>query len=117
MNALPIRIAVLSLLFLASACVVTSSEKTKIEGTKVSENTLAQIEPGSTEEFTIALLGEPTSRVEMSDGTHLLKWTYKKTTTKGGTIIILFAGKKTTEETGTIFVTIKNQRVLKVWRD
>jgi len=103
--------------FCLTGCLVMSSEKTEVEGTPVSEETFAQIEPGSSEDLVIALLGEPTTRDDLSDGTNLLKWTYRKTTKKGSAVLVIFAGSKKTEEAGTIYVILEDGRVKKVWRD
>jgi len=112
------RTAVAALLALvAPACLVMSSEKTEVEGTRVSEETLAQIGPGASEDLVTALLGEPTTREDLSDGTSLLKWHYKKTTRKGGAVLILFASSKKTEESGTIYVILEDGKVKRVWRD
>jgi len=100
-----------------SGCLVMSSEKTEVEGTPVSEETFAQIEPGSPEDLVMSLLGEPTSREDLSDGTTLVKWSFRKTTKKGKAILIIFAGSTKKEEAGTIYVILRDGKVEKVWRD
>ena len=100
-----------------SGCLVMSSEKTEVEGTPVSEETLAQIEPGSPEDLAMSLLGKPTSREDLSDGTTLVKWSFRKTTKKGKAVLIIFAGSTKKEEAGTIYVILRDGKVEKVWRD
>jgi len=117
------RLSAVWVLVLASCvattgCLITSNERTDIQGTRVSQETLDQIEPGATEEFVTALLGPPTSRKGMSDGTTLLRWTYKKTTRKDGAVLVLFSGSKETTESGSIFAVLNDEGVVeRVWRD
>ena len=103
---------------LSTGCLITSNERTDIQGTRVSKETLDQIEPGATEEFVLALLGEPTSRKSMNDGTTLLRWTYSKTTRKDGAVLVLFSGSKETTESGAIYAVLDADKVVqRVWRD
>ena len=102
-------------------CLIMSSDKTQTEGTQVSEETLAQIAPGTSEELVLALLGPPTSRKEMSDGTELLRWRFQRTQKRGTAVLVIFAGSTETKETGTIFVILEQgderRIVQRVWRD
>ncbi len=100
-----------------TGCLVMSSEKTEVEGTPVSEETFAQIQKGSPEDLALSLLGEPTSREDLSDGTTLVKWSFRRTTKKGKAILVIFAGSTKTEETGTIYVILRDGKVDRVWRD
>jgi outer membrane protein assembly factor BamE (lipoprotein component of BamABCDE complex) len=100
-----------------TGCLIMSNEKTEVEGTEVSEETLSQIEPGSPEDLVLALLGEPTTRQDLSDGTTLLRWQYRKTTKKGSAVLVIFAGSTKREESGRIYVLLRDAKVEKVWRD
>ena len=111
---------VLALALLALAlpgCLVMSSEKTEVEGTPVSEETFSQIQPGSPEDLAMSLLGEPTSREDLSDGSTLVKWSFRRTTKRGKAILVIFAGSTKKEETGTIYVILRDGKVERIWRD
>ena len=107
----------LTLALSLGGCLIMSSDNTEIEGTQVSEETLAQIEPGTAEDLVLALLGQPTSRQKMVDSTELLRWTFRRTQKKGTAVLIIFAGSTKKEESGTIFVILNEGAVQRVWRD
>ena len=100
-----------------TGCLVFSSDKTEVEGTKVGVETLKQISAGTSEDMVLELLGPPTTRKPVSDGTELLRWNYKRTRDRGTVIFLLFAGTRTMSESGTIYVTMKDKKVERIWRD
>ena len=77
---------------LAGCVIVNADSHTKYEGRYVGDETLAQIRPGSTQEFVSALIGEPTSRTDLSDGTAIWKWSYSKRVTSKNYVLLLFSG-------------------------
>ena len=98
-------------------CLVFSQDKTTTEGTEVTVESLKQILPGAPEDFVLSVLGPPTRRKSISDGTELLTWRYERTREQGTVIFLLFAGIKKSQESGRIFVSLEKQKVVRVWRE
>jgi len=100
-----------------TGCLVLSSDKTELEGTEVGVETLRQIEPGESEAMVLELLGPPSSRKPVADGSEVLRWNYRRTRSQGTVVFLLFAGTRQTNESGTIYVTLKDGKVERVWRE
>ena len=114
---LALPLVALLLLALVGCRLIRSSSHTRYEGTRVSQQTLEQIEPGDSQALVLALLGEPGSRTELADDRELWKWSYRQTRTNEGGVLLLLASRTTTEEGGTVFVVFEDDRVQRVWRD
>ena len=102
---------------LAGCVVIDTNSHTERSGTEISPTTLAQIEPGKPTEFVIALVGEPSSRTSLSDGTEIWKWTYREKRTSGGHILFVVDSDSTSEKTRTTYVEICAGQVVKAWQD
>jgi outer membrane protein assembly factor BamE (lipoprotein component of BamABCDE complex) len=109
---------VLSTLLLAPACVVISTDgHEEISGQYVSAETLAQIQTGSTQEYVISLLDEPTSKTALSDGTEIWKWTYSSSSSSSSHLLFLINAEKNTKNHHSSYVQFENGVVTKSWRD
>lgn len=113
------RTAALALLAapLAGGCVINASSNSEVSGRYVSEATIQRIQPGKDAEYVLALLGEPSSRTQVSDGTEIWKWGYRKEKRSGSGIAFVFSGKSTTTTEHTTYVELKDGVVVKSWRD
>lgn len=87
------------------------------EGSYISDELFERIEPGkTTEDWVIALLGEPTSRFTLDDGSEVWKWVYRE---QGyNTSILKLTGD---EESPTLpqvltFVRMDGNTVIEKWR-
>jgi len=111
----------LSLTFAALAtlggCVIGSNTKTTIEGTYGGEETSRQIEPGSSKAYVLALLGEPTSTVDLGEGHMIWKWRYVERKRSSGSLLVLFSSESDYESASNAFVEFQGDEVLKAWRD
>jgi outer membrane protein assembly factor BamE (lipoprotein component of BamABCDE complex) len=103
----------------ASSCVVVHSDShTQYSGRHVSDATLEQIKPESSQEYVLTLIGEPTSKSDLTDGSSIWKWSYTKKQTSSGHLILLFSGGSTTETNGAAYVEFTPEgRVRHAWRD
>lgn len=98
-------------------CLVGQSKKTEFSGNYVSPTTLESIKPGMPLTDAIALMGEPTSRGPMSDGSEVCRWQYKRTDKGAGYFFLVFGGSDSTERSLTTLVQARNGIIERVWQD
>ncbi len=98
-------------------CIIGSSSKTETEGVYVGPETVAQITPGSTQGYVLALLGEPTSKVEIGDGRSLWKWRYVERKKSSGSLLLVFSADSEHKSASTAYVEFADGKVVKSWRD
>ncbi len=100
-----------------SGCLISSHSAESFTGTKVSDATFNQIEPGvTTEKWIRGTLGEPTLKTKLEDGSDLWKWQYSKVKSSGGAILFVFGGSSTSTTAGAAYVQMKDGIVTKRWR-
>ena len=102
---------------LLASCLISSDSATSVSGRYVSEQTLATIEPGKSSDYVASVLGEPTQKNTLPDGTEIWKWCYSKTTSSKTAVIFLIGSKADVTSEHTTFVEIKDGVVVKAWRD
>jgi len=103
---------------LASGCLVMKGQETSESGVKVTQSTLTQIKPSeTTEAWLVAALGEPTSKRDVDEQTHILRYDHIVTTEKGGTVFLLFAGGESRQEKSTTYFEVKNSVVTRYWTE
>jgi outer membrane protein assembly factor BamE (lipoprotein component of BamABCDE complex) len=102
---------------LLSGCIIHADSHTERTGRFVSSETLRQIEPGRSQEYVLALLGEPTTRQRVDGTTEIWKWEYSETRRSEGTLIFVFSGNDSSRVQGATFVEFENGIVRKSWRD
>ena len=102
-----------------AACVVVQSDsRTHYSGRHVSEATLAQVQPGATQEYVLALLGEPSVRTSLGDGSAIWKWMHTRKETAPGSFILLFSGGRSVEIEGATYVEFTSEGLVRhTWRD
>lgn len=107
-----------SSLFLMTGCLVRSSSRTEYSGRFIGRETAKQIEPGkSKQDFVLAVLGEPTSKTPVSDGSEVWKWEYRKKEHSRGKVFLLVNADDHSETQGATYVVMRDCTVEKVWQD
>ena len=107
-----------ALTWFGAGCLVSGSSHQTRSGTYVSETTFNQIKPGkTTEDWVRATLGPPSSDTPLSDGGHLLKWTYSERHENSGAVFLLFGGHSENETTHTAYVELHHGVVTNAWRE
>ena len=118
-----IALCCLCLLALASfvgGCLVCGNSTVSYseKGAMVSQKTLDQIEPGKTSKVKLlALLGEPTRKKELSDGSELYTYSYVKKTTNNVAVFLVLAMHEDDEKHDSLYFEIEDDVVRKFWRD
>ncbi len=114
---LPSTLAALAAACLFPACIINVDSHSERSGRYVSASTLQQIEPGRTQAYVLALLGEPTSRTKLEGGTEIWKWAYTETKRSEGSLIFVFSGDDTERIEGAAYVEFQDGVVRKTWQD
>jgi outer membrane protein assembly factor BamE (lipoprotein component of BamABCDE complex) len=114
-----LALAALALPTTLGGCVIVNADShTSHEGRYVGDETLAQIRPGATQEYVLALVGEPSSRNELSDGSAVWKWTYSQRVTSKNHVLLLFSGDSSRVTQGAVYVEFgPDKLVRRTWRD
>lgn len=114
----PSALALLAVLPL-SACVVVSADSHKsFSGRFVGTETLKRIEPGATKEYVTALIGEPTTRTNLSDGGAVWKWEYSEKVTRKGHVLFVVSDGSTKESRGATYVQFGEDGLVEAsWQD
>lgn len=103
---------------LAGCVVIRSDSHTKYRGRHVSDTTLHQIQPGTTQEYVLALLDEPATKTDLSDGASIWKWSYTKETSSANSLIFVFRGRSSHETQRAVYVEFdEHGHVRRTWRD
>jgi outer membrane protein assembly factor BamE (lipoprotein component of BamABCDE complex) len=114
---LPVFIAALAVAALAPSCLIGSSSHTKVSGRDFGPDTLNQVQPGKSKSYVIALLGDPTDKIQVDGGTDIWKWRYTEHRDSSGSVIFLVSSDSETETRHTTYVEFNNGAVVKAWRD
>jgi len=109
--------AALALCAITPSCLIGSSSHTKVTGRDFGPDTLAQVQPGRTKSYVLAILGDPTDKIAVEDGTDIWKWRFTESRDSSGSVIFLVASDSQTETRHTTYVEFKDGVVLKAWRD
>ncbi len=120
MHARPVLIAaaLASSLCILPGCLIAGSSDTKMSGAYIGPSTFGEIEPGVTKvDWIRAVMGEPTSKATLDDGSEIWKWAYTRKHRSSGGVFLLVGGSNRTEEQGATFVQIRNGVVERAWRD
>jgi hypothetical protein len=97
----------------------------KYEGTYISDALLEIVEPGrTTNDWVLAVLGEPNARAELKDGSEIWRWTYKPVEQQVSVIEVfsLFGGGDDKEKkepqlaTRTVFLQFLDGVVTRKWK-
>ncbi len=102
---------------LCPSCLINTSSHSDVSGKYVSPDTVAQIQPGKSEAYVLALIGEPSSRIMLDDGTQIWKWQYTETRNSQGHVIFLLNSDTSTATEKTTYVEFQDGAVVRAWRD
>jgi len=95
-------------------CVIMHTTSTAISGKNISSNVFAQIVPGKSKAFAVAMLGEPTERIKEDADSDLWKWHYsERHETTNAFIFFPLHQNNSVEQTH--FVEFKDGVVVKAW--
>jgi hypothetical protein len=110
--------AAVSSMLVLPGCLISGSSDTKMSGAYVGPSTFGEIEPGvTTVDWVCAVMGEPTSKATLDDGSQIWKWAYTRKHSSAGGVFLLVGGSSKSEEQGATFVQMKDGVVVKAWRD
>jgi len=108
------------LLFSLTGCLIHSSSSVDESGKLVGDNTLQQIEPGTTtQEWLLATLGEPTSRspVRGPGNIEILGYCHERIKKSSGSVFLLFGGSSKNIDRRTTFFEITDGVVSRYWTE
>ena len=100
-----------------SSCLIGGHSKPQVTGTKVGAETIAQVQPGKSKTYVLALLGEPTVRLDVGNGSELWKWSYSEHRTSSGSVLFVIGSTSEKETTSTCYVEFAHEIVTRAWRD
>lgn len=89
------------------------------EGVHISDALLERVETGeTTEDWVLAVLGEPTSKATLKDGSEIWKWSYKPTAQQAS-LLSLWGGteKEPRLQPSTAYLQLRDGVVVEKWRD
>lgn len=104
-------------LSLAPACIIHADSHTTRSGKYISTETVQRIEPGKPAEYVVAVLGEPSSRQSLADGTEIWKWTYRERKQSSGAVFLVVDSDSTTETERATYVELQHGVVIRAWQD
>jgi outer membrane protein assembly factor BamE (lipoprotein component of BamABCDE complex) len=113
-----ISAAAVAAIVTAGGCLVVSESSSYERGVKVSQATLAQVEPGiTTEAWVLATLGEPTARTEVEgrENVSILVYRHQRHQSSGGAVFLLFAGEQEHTTKSTAYFEITDGIVTRHW--
>lgn len=100
-----------------SACVIDTSSRSEHTGREIGPETLEQLQPGRTQEFVLALLGDPTTRSSAGDKTEVWKWEYTRREHRSGSLIFVIDSDNTSEIRRTTYALFEDGKLVKSWQD
>jgi len=117
MNRTILTLGLSALAFTSAGCLIVSNKEVSKSGVEVSENTLAQIEPGKTTgDWLQTTLGPPTVQSKLSNGNEIWRYTYTETKSSGGAVFLIFAGSDEKSVEHAVMFELKDGIVQRSWR-
>lgn len=121
MRRTPTRLAALASLAALAAlpgCLINSNNATAYTGNYVDNASLAQIAVReTTPPQAEAVLGPPTSKDTLDDGSEHWKWSYTKTTAGHGSLFLVLNANDTHRVEQTVNILFKDGVAIRKWRD
>ena len=108
------------LVLTASGCLVVSGKSIDESGVRISQETLREVEPGTTTEaWLVATLGEPSERtiVEGQEHVRILRYDLTVSRAEGGAVFLIFAGGSETTHTSRTFFELVDGVVTRYWTE
>lgn len=113
----PLVLAAVTLCLALAGCIVHVGSRTERTGRYVGVETLAQVQPGKSRDYALALLGEPSSKTAVEGGTEIWKWEYTESKSRESGVLLVFHGNDRSASEGAVYVELKDGVVVKAWRD
>jgi len=111
-------VVILLICFVTSGCIVSTENTSQERGKKLKNSSLRKLEPGvTTKDWTVSVLGTPTSRSKLDNGTEVLKYEYSKTVNHELVIFLLLGSEseKTTRES--VCLEFKDDILTRYWSE
>lgn len=99
------------------ACIINANSHTTRSGKYISSETVQRIEPGKNADYVVAVLGDPSSKQVLGDGTEIWKWSYRERKTSSGAVFLIIDSDQTTETERSTYVELKDGQVARAWQD
>ena len=97
--------------------VISSNSTTSHSGTKVADETIAQLEVGkTTKEWVIATLGAPTSSSSVNDKTEILRYTATRTKKTHSGLLLVLNTDDETETKETLYLEFQDGVLKRYWK-
>jgi outer membrane protein assembly factor BamE (lipoprotein component of BamABCDE complex) len=100
-----------------SSCIINANSHTSRSGKYISHETLTRVEPGKNVDYVQAVLGDPSSKTKLIDGTEIWKWSYSERKTSSGAVFLIVDSDSSTEVQRSTYVEFKDGIVVKAWQD
>jgi hypothetical protein len=101
-----------------AGCLINGHSSNSLSGDYVGPATFSQIEPGTTTgAWVLAVLGEPTRRSSLDDGSEIWAWSYSERKSSSGSVFLLLDSSNEREKVGAAYVQVRDGVVVKAWRD
>lgn len=90
----------------------------RYEGTYISDELVERIQVGkTTDDWIVAVLGEPTAKAELRDGTEVWRWVYRPVTQEASVIEVFAKDEKEPKlATRVVFVQLRGGVVIDKWK-
>lgn len=97
--------------------IVSSDNHVSYTGNYVASDAMNNIRIGdSTPAYTEAILGEPTSKTDLDDGTSIWRWDYTESRSSDGSVLLIFNGESSSSKQKSAYVQFKDGVAVKKWR-
>lgn len=90
----------------------------RYEGTYISDELIDEVETGkTTDDWILAVFGEPTAKAELRDGTTIWRWTYKPTAQEASVVEIFSSNEEEPKlATRTVFIQFRDAVAIRKWK-
>ena len=118
MKMLTRTLAVLFLALASSSCVIVRSNSgVERTGEYVSPQTFENIKSGVSSDYVLAVIGDPTTKTEVEEGSEIWRWRYTEIRESNGGVFLLISSKRTTDTVHNCYVELNDGKVVRAWRD
>jgi len=99
-----------------TGCLISSENHAAFTGNYVPSDTLSRIRVGeSTPAYTEALMGTPTNKTDLEDGSSIWRWDYTIHKSGEGTLFLIFDGEHSTTKQHATYVEFRDGLVSRKW--
>ena len=100
----------------ASGCIVINNADDSVKGRRIEQSTLKQFEAGkTTKDWTIAVLGKPSSEQTLDGGLEVLRYEYSRRKEQQTLIFLLFAGNVDKKDSQTTYFEFQDGILTRHW--